>query len=71
MKTETLILERKSLNFDAFEALNEQELQEIEGGSWIGDAWDFIKKHIRVVIMTIRDQVTGDHIGTGVGIEVR
>ena len=32
MKTETLILERKSLNFDAFEALNEQELTEVEGG---------------------------------------
>ena len=51
--------------------MNVQEIQEIEGGSWIGDAWNFIKKHIRVVIMTIRDQVTGDHIGTGVGIEVR
>ncbi len=51
--------------------MNAKELQEIEGGSWIGDAWNFIKKDIRVVIMTIRDQVTGDHIGTGVGIEVR
>lgn len=32
MKTETLILERKGLNFDAFEALNEEELTEVEGG---------------------------------------
>ena len=35
------------------------------------DITDFIKKHTRVVIMTIRDQVTGDYIATGVGIEVR
>jgi len=58
-------------SFKGFETLNSKELQEIEGGSWIGDTWNFIKKHIRVVIMTIRDQVTGDYIGTGVGIEVR
>jgi class IIb bacteriocin, lactobin A/cerein 7B family len=32
MKTETLILEPKGLNFDAFEALNEEELTEVEGG---------------------------------------
>ena len=62
---------KKLDSFKGFETLNSKELQEIEGGSWIGDAWDFLKKHIRVVIMTIRDQVTGDHIGTGVGIEVR
>ena len=58
-------------SFKGFETLNSKELQEIEGGSWIGDTWNFIKKHIRVVIMTIRDQVTGDYIATGVGIEVR
>lgn len=62
---------KKFDSFKGFQELNVQELQEIEGGSWIGDAWDFLKKHVRVVIMTIRDQVTGDHIGTGVGIEVR
>lgn len=62
---------KKLDTFKGFETLNSKQLQEIEGGSWIGDAWNFIKKHIRVVIMTIRDQITGDHIGTGVGIEVR
>ena len=62
---------KKLDSFKGFQELNVQELQEIEGGSWIGDAWDFLKKHVRVVIMTIRDQITGDHIGTGVGIEVR
>lgn len=62
---------KKLDSFKGFETLNSKELQEIEGGSWIGDAWNFIKKHTRVVIMTIRDQVTGDYIATGVGIEVR
>lgn len=62
---------KKLDSFKGFETLNSKQLQEIEGGSWIGDTWNFIKKHIRVVIMTIRDQVTGDYIGTGVGIEVR
>ena len=62
---------KKFDSFKGFETLNSKELQGIEGGSWIGDTWNFMKKHIRVVIMTIRDQVTGDHIGTGVGIEVR
>ena len=51
---------KKLDSFKGFETLNSKELQEIEGGSWIG-----------VVIMTIRDQVTGDYIATGVGIEVR
>ena len=62
---------KKLDSFKGFETLNSKQLQEIEGGSWIGDTWNFIKKHIRVVIMTIRDQVTGDYIATGVGIEVR
>lgn len=62
---------KKLDSFKGFETLNSKQLQEIEGGSWIGDAWNFIKKHTRVVIMTIRDQVTGDYIATGVGIEVR
>jgi len=62
---------KKLDSFKGFETLNSKELQEIEGGCFIFDAWNFIKKHTRVVIMTIRDQVTGDYIATGVGIEVR
>ena len=34
---------KKLDSFKGFETLNSKELQEIEGGSWIGDAWNFIK----------------------------
>ena len=35
---------KKLDSFKGFETLNSKQLQEIEGGSWIGDAWNFIKK---------------------------
>lgn len=33
---------KKLDSFKGFETLNSKELQEIEGGSWIGDAWNFM-----------------------------
>jgi len=58
---------KKLDTFKGFQELNSKKLREVEGGSWIGDAWRWLKKHayVRPTTIPIYDQITGQPIGGG------